>query len=135
MHANHSFVLGDLNYRCNLPSSSRGVENSKSETKAISQKMVQLADWKAFNELDELTVALKDKKVLVGFQTRKSSPRVEARRGVPRCCRTQSCLAMRTGAPPSRHPIPAHRLSPRPASPKFPPTFKLERRSGCHYNL
>jgi len=88
--ANHSFVLGDLNYRCNLPNSSRGQANTKDEMKFISQKMVQLADWKAFNDLDELTTALADRKVLVGFQT-------------PR--------------------------------PKFPPTFKLERKTGCHYNF
>jgi len=44
--ANHSFVLGDLNYRCSLPNSSRGLENNKTEKKLISQKMVQLADWK-----------------------------------------------------------------------------------------
>ena len=113
MLANHSFVLGDLNYRCSLPNSSRGLENNKTEKKLISQKMVQLADWKAFNDLDELTTALADRKVLVGFRTREWRRR----------CSVLGCLACLT--PP---PVVA-------AYPKFPPTFKLERKEGCHYNL
>eukprot|EP00804_Cyclotella_cryptica_P004162 CCRYP_014540-RB/>CCRYP_014540-RB protein AED:0.00 eAED:0.00 QI:623/1/1/1/0/0/2/709/952 len=88
--SHHSFVFGDLNYRCALPRSSKGEALTKEEAKIVSQKMVSQRDWDKFNELDELRKALDRKDILVGFNT-------------PHC--------------------------------KFPPTFKVEKREGFHYNF
>jgi hypothetical protein len=88
--SHHSFVFGDLNYRCELPKQANGDELSKEEAKVICQKMVSTKSWSQLYELDELQKALEKKEVLVGFQT-------------PKC--------------------------------KFPPTFKVEKKSGFHYNL
>lgn len=86
--SHHSFVFGDLNYRCELPKQANGNELSKEEAKFISQKIVSTKNWSQLYEMDELQKALEKKEVLVGFQT-------------PKC--------------------------------KFPPTFKVEKKDGFHY--
>jgi hypothetical protein len=86
--SHHSFVFGDLNYRCELPKQANGAELSNEEAKIISRKMVATKSWPQLYEMDELQKALSNKEVLVGFQT-------------PQC--------------------------------KFPPTFKVEKKDGFHY--
>jgi len=64
--AHYSFVMGDLNFRTELPNHA---DLEEEEHKQIVRDMTARKDWKALNEIDELARALRNKECLVGFQT------------------------------------------------------------------
>ena len=64
--AHYSFVMGDLNFRTELPNHDKLEEE---EHKRIVRDMAERQAWEALNEIDELGRALRNKECLVGFQT------------------------------------------------------------------
>eukprot|EP00571_Detonula_confervacea_P017836 CAMPEP_0172299274 /NCGR_PEP_ID=MMETSP1058-20130122/1631_1 /TAXON_ID=83371 /ORGANISM="Detonula confervacea, Strain CCMP 353" /LENGTH=1098 /DNA_ID=CAMNT_0013008681 /DNA_START=29 /DNA_END=3325 /DNA_ORIENTATION=- len=67
--SHHAFVFGDMNYRFSLPPSSKGTEPTKEENMFVCQRIIAQKDWISMNQNDELQRALRDKEILVGFQT------------------------------------------------------------------
>jgi hypothetical protein len=64
--SHYSFVLGDLNFRSELPDCDQIDEE---DHKNIINELVRNKDWTKLNEIDELGRALRNKDCLVGFQT------------------------------------------------------------------
>lgn len=64
--SHYSFVMGDLNFRTELPD---GDKLDEDEHKNIVNELVKNKDWDKLNEIDELGRALRNKDCLVGFQT------------------------------------------------------------------
>jgi len=69
LSVHHAFVFGDLNYRFSLAPSSTGPEPPEEDTRLVCQTIVDAEDWATMNKHDELGRALREKKILVGFQT------------------------------------------------------------------
>jgi len=91
-YGHHSFVCGDLNYRVKLPGiqnedplktdnededTEQEDEESKKELKKKQHELhvkrvlelIEKKDWKTLNDSDELSIGLKKKECLAGFQT------------------------------------------------------------------
>lgn len=66
LRSHYTFMLGDLNFRTELPNS-----ESWSKEKHISEvmKLVKKKDWRALNRADELFKALREKDCLASFKT------------------------------------------------------------------
>lgn len=64
--AHYSFVMGDLNFRTELPNHA---ELDEEEHKGIVGDFVERKDWDSLNKIDELQRALKNKDCLVGYRT------------------------------------------------------------------
>jgi hypothetical protein len=64
--AHYSFVMGDLNFRTEMPNHA---ELDEEQHKQIVRDMVARKDWDALNKIDELQRALKSKECLVGYHT------------------------------------------------------------------
>jgi hypothetical protein len=64
--AHFSFVMGDLNFRTELPNCK---ELDEDEHKQIVRDMVNRKDWDGLNDIDELHRALQNKECLVGYHT------------------------------------------------------------------
>lgn len=64
--AHYSFVMGDLNFRTELPNH---LKLGEAEHKQRVRDMVAGKDWEALNSVDELHRALRNKDCLVGYQT------------------------------------------------------------------
>jgi len=65
MTSHFMFVMGDLNFRTRLPDYEIGSDEHIEEAHYLTEKK----DWKTLNENDELSLALTNKKCLVGFST------------------------------------------------------------------
>lgn len=66
LSSHYCFVMGDLNFRTELPQEEY---ESEEDHKAKVRKMVEDKDWDGLNQIDELHRALRNKDCLVGFQT------------------------------------------------------------------
>jgi hypothetical protein len=64
--SHYSFVIGDLNFRTELPNHQ---VLGEAEHRRIVRDMVARKDWEALNNIDELHRALRNKDCLAGFQT------------------------------------------------------------------
>lgn len=60
-----TFAMGDLNFRTKIPH----IEAGSPEHIAAAHHLAKKEDWVTLNKYDELAMALRDKRCLVGFQT------------------------------------------------------------------
>ncbi|GAX10490.1 hypothetical protein FisN_21Lh191 [Fistulifera solaris] len=65
--SHHCFVMGDLNFRTELPAYAHGHHEAEHRQKL--RALVEERDWNTLNQADELQKALRVKDCLVGFKT------------------------------------------------------------------
>jgi hypothetical protein len=66
IHSHYTFVLGDLNFRTELPEEEF---ESEEDHRAKVRMLAELKAWDRLNEIDELQKAMRQSDVLHGFQT------------------------------------------------------------------